>query len=411
MILLEAEVCGDGPERPQRGLRQRALVLAAGDPRAVRRRAGARARARRAGVGGRGRTLLRRAGGRRLVSARRVHARRDRSGVGRRFRGRDRGVPRPGDRAGVPDAERGGGPRPVRVAGLPWRSALPGGGDRAAGAARARPSRARPGGGRAGVRADAGGRGRAARRRRGGPLRARRGHGRRGGAGERRGPGRGSRPAQAADADLEPHGDHRARSRAARGDRLDGGRVHHRRAGDGPLLPHHSRRADRLRLGRRRGRPRARGSAGAPRSTRASSPRSSGTCCASSRGSRAGGSSARGAVRSTSRRATCRWSSSWTAASTRASATPATASAPRRWSARSLASLALGRRDESHPARLSSSPPPVHVPPEPFRYAGGAIVRRAILRKEAALERDARPGPVTRLVAAIPERIGIHVGR
>jgi glycine/D-amino acid oxidase-like deaminating enzyme len=77
---------------------------------------------------------------------------------------------------------------------------------------------------------------------------------------------------------------------------------------------------------------------------------------------------------------------------------------------RSLASLALGRADE--PARLAYiSPEPVRVPPEPFRFIGGSIIRRAILRKEEALERSERPGPFTRLVAGIPERIGIHIGR
>jgi glycine/D-amino acid oxidase-like deaminating enzyme len=77
---------------------------------------------------------------------------------------------------------------------------------------------------------------------------------------------------------------------------------------------------------------------------------------------------------------------------------------------RSLASLALGRADE--PARLAYvSPEPVRVPPEPFRFIGGSIIRRAILRKEQALERAERPGPLTRLVAGIPERIGIHIGR
>jgi glycine/D-amino acid oxidase-like deaminating enzyme len=77
---------------------------------------------------------------------------------------------------------------------------------------------------------------------------------------------------------------------------------------------------------------------------------------------------------------------------------------------RSLASLALDRRDG--PSRLALvSPPAVRVPPEPFRYVGGAIIRRALLRKESLLEQGRRAGPITRLVAGIPERIGIHVGR
>ena len=77
---------------------------------------------------------------------------------------------------------------------------------------------------------------------------------------------------------------------------------------------------------------------------------------------------------------------------------------------RALASLALERRDE-HSSLAIVDPPRVSVPPEPFRYAGGTIIRRAILRKELAEEQDRVPGRVTRMVSGIPERLGIHVGR
>ena len=77
---------------------------------------------------------------------------------------------------------------------------------------------------------------------------------------------------------------------------------------------------------------------------------------------------------------------------------------------RSLASLALDLRDE-HSALALVDPPPVRVPPEPFRYAGGTIIRRAILRKELAEEEGRQAGAVTRMISGIPERIGIHVGR
>jgi glycine/D-amino acid oxidase-like deaminating enzyme len=83
---------------------------------------------------------------------------------------------------------------------------------------------------------------------------------------------------------------------------------------------------------------------------------------------------------------------------------------PSQLAGRILASLALDRRDE--PTRLAIvDPPRVKVPPEPFRYVGGAIVRRAMLRRESAEELDRRPGAVSSFVAGIPERIGIHVGR
>jgi glycine/D-amino acid oxidase-like deaminating enzyme len=77
---------------------------------------------------------------------------------------------------------------------------------------------------------------------------------------------------------------------------------------------------------------------------------------------------------------------------------------------RSLASLALERHDEA--SRLAFvNPPPLQVPPEPFRYLGGSVIRRAILRKENAMEKGREPGPVTRALARIPERMGIHIGR
>jgi glycine/D-amino acid oxidase-like deaminating enzyme len=77
---------------------------------------------------------------------------------------------------------------------------------------------------------------------------------------------------------------------------------------------------------------------------------------------------------------------------------------------RSLASLALGIDDDASRLALIN-PPAVRVPPEPFRYLGGSLIRRAIMRREAALERGDRPGALTAAVAGIPERIGIHIGR
>jgi glycine/D-amino acid oxidase-like deaminating enzyme len=83
---------------------------------------------------------------------------------------------------------------------------------------------------------------------------------------------------------------------------------------------------------------------------------------------------------------------------------------PSRLAARCLASLALDRRDEF--SRLAIVDPEAHhVPPEPFRYAGGEIIRAAILRKEAAEEAGGQAGAFTRFLSGLPERIGIHVGR
>jgi glycine/D-amino acid oxidase-like deaminating enzyme len=77
---------------------------------------------------------------------------------------------------------------------------------------------------------------------------------------------------------------------------------------------------------------------------------------------------------------------------------------------RTLAALALDRRDPV--TRLPFvDPPPKRVPPEPLRVAGAAVIRRAIVRKEAALEAGERPDPVTRMLAAAPRLFGLHIVR
>ena len=84
--------------------------------------------------------------------------------------------------------------------------------------------------------------------------------------------------------------------------------------------------------------------------------------------------------------------------------------APSRIAGRILASLALDRRDEI--TRLPIvEPPPVRVPPEPLRYVGGTIVRAALLRRERLEDQGRRPGPLTRGIAGLPERIGVRIGR
>jgi hypothetical protein len=39
------------------------------------------------------------------------------------------------------------------------------------------------------------------------------------------------------------------------------------------------------------------------------------------------------------------------------------------------------------------------------------VIRSGLLAKEAAEERDAAVSPLSRGLAAIPERIGVHIGR
>ena len=77
---------------------------------------------------------------------------------------------------------------------------------------------------------------------------------------------------------------------------------------------------------------------------------------------------------------------------------------------RTLAALSADRRDPV--TRLPFvDPPPRRVPPEPLRIAGAAVIRRALVRKEAAEEAGARPDPVTAAVAAVPGRLGLHIVR
>jgi glycine/D-amino acid oxidase-like deaminating enzyme len=83
---------------------------------------------------------------------------------------------------------------------------------------------------------------------------------------------------------------------------------------------------------------------------------------------------------------------------------------PSRLMGRALASMGLDRRDE-HTRLALVEPPPVRVPPEPLRFAGGTIIRAALLRRERLEEEGRRPGPLTRFVAGVPARIGIHIGR
>ena len=77
---------------------------------------------------------------------------------------------------------------------------------------------------------------------------------------------------------------------------------------------------------------------------------------------------------------------------------------------RTLASLALDRRDE--PSRLAFvDPSPPRVPPEPFHWIGGEAIRRGIMAKEEAELAGREPGRISSTLARIPELIGFHIGR
>jgi len=75
-----------------------------------------------------------------------------------------------------------------------------------------------------------------------------------------------------------------------------------------------------------------------------------------------------------------------------------------------LARLALDRRDE-RTALAIVEPSRKLFPPEPFRYVGGSLIRRALLAKDAAEDEGREPGPATTFVAALPRRLGLRLPR
>jgi glycine/D-amino acid oxidase-like deaminating enzyme len=77
---------------------------------------------------------------------------------------------------------------------------------------------------------------------------------------------------------------------------------------------------------------------------------------------------------------------------------------------RILARLALDRRDDVSTLALVE-PEGKRFPPEPLRYAGGALIRRALVRKDAREDLGLRPDPLTALVASLPRRLGLHLPR
>ena len=85
---------------------------------------------------------------------------------------------------------------------------------------------------------------------------------------------------------------------------------------------------------------------------------------------------------------------------------------PTQLAGRCLASLARGVDD-----RYSNLPliEPVsaltRVPPEPFRWAGGAVIRAAIDNREAAEMAGVHPDPLSSGISRIPGLIGFHIGR
>lgn len=75
-----------------------------------------------------------------------------------------------------------------------------------------------------------------------------------------------------------------------------------------------------------------------------------------------------------------------------------------------LARLALDRRDARTSLALVE-PPRALFPPEPARWLGGSLIRRALVAKDEAEDRGETPGTLTALVASLPRRLGLRLPR
>jgi glycine/D-amino acid oxidase-like deaminating enzyme len=75
-----------------------------------------------------------------------------------------------------------------------------------------------------------------------------------------------------------------------------------------------------------------------------------------------------------------------------------------------LARLALDRRDELTNLAIVE-PDRKLFPPEPLRWAGGSVIRQALIRRDAADDEGRPPDPLTALVASLPRRLGLHLPR
>ncbi len=75
-----------------------------------------------------------------------------------------------------------------------------------------------------------------------------------------------------------------------------------------------------------------------------------------------------------------------------------------------LARLALDRRDELTRLPLVD-PPRKLMPPEPFRWAGGSVIRGALLRRDEAEDTGKTPGVLVNAVTGLPRRLGWRLPR
>jgi glycine/D-amino acid oxidase-like deaminating enzyme len=78
---------------------------------------------------------------------------------------------------------------------------------------------------------------------------------------------------------------------------------------------------------------------------------------------------------------------------------------------RILADLASDARTALTALPIVGGRPPRSFPPEPLRFAGGSVIRAALVRADEAAAHGRRPDPVTRAVAGVPRLLGLHLPR
>jgi len=75
-----------------------------------------------------------------------------------------------------------------------------------------------------------------------------------------------------------------------------------------------------------------------------------------------------------------------------------------------LSRMALDRRDE-HTRLLLVDQDAKRFPPKPFRLAAGSAIRAAMVRRDDAEDAGSEAGPLVRVVASVPKRLGMHLPR
>ena len=83
--------------------------------------------------------------------------------------------------------------------------------------------------------------------------------------------------------------------------------------------------------------------------------------------------------------------------------------APSHLAGQALAGLAIGEENDATRLPMTGARPRL-FPPEPFRSAGAAVIRRAMIAVETAEERGARPSPLAAGLARLPRRLGYLLG-